>query len=136
MCEEIALPGRIHDTCEQEKFMVGIIGRIHNENGCVIVATLPVPNERRRQIVGFTVSPGIYYEFGVRDKVFQCEAVYVLPEHRNKHIGNMLLEKLEEEAICKGGGEVEFHSKFDEKLIRRYSKLGYIPHMVFYRKPI
>ena len=130
MQNEMDLPHRYADDAEKEKFLYGLTQKIYKPDRVVLVA------EEDGKIIGFVMGVARYYEYGTAALVGSCEHLYVYPEHRDKGVAFKLLEVLQNNGRAMGCKEIEFITKYDEKLIKIYGRKGYKPVEIVFVKEV
>lgn len=130
MQNEVDLPTRSGDDAEKEKFIFSLASKINRPDRVILVA------EDEGEIIGFIMGVARYYEYATSNLVGTCEHLYVYPEHRNKDIAFKLVTTLENIGKAMGCKEIEFITKFDDKLIKIYERKGFKPVEIVFSKEV
>ena len=129
---EMKMSGRHCDSIEKEKFLIGTLIRINDKTGTKFVLVA----EHNKRIISFITGGVTLKEFGTSKVIGYCEHRYTYTKYRSKGVSSKLLNHLIDILIKQKAKELEFITKYDERLVKIYKKMGYEPYSIHYRKEV
>ena len=125
MMNEVNIPGRNADEEQTTKFMfLAINGMAKRQYLCIVA-------EENKKLVGFVLGRIFYETVGTSKLIGACDYWYVKKPYRLKDVGKTLTDMIYSKAKAAGATMYEFHTRFDPKLVKRYSKNGGMTHNGF-----